>query len=95
MCAMKYPNFVYSTGKSVSFFTITKNIAVKSSDLLLLDWNEYLLYTMPRHHISLALSAVYFTSICKIASYFFSGADSGSSTMPSCKNEIQAHSHFV
>ena len=74
---------------------LSVNIAVNWSDLLLLDWNEYLLYTMPRHQISLALSAVHFTSICKIAGYFFSGADSGSSTMSSCKDEIKAHSHFV
>ena len=43
---------------------------------------------MSRHHISLALSAVYLTSISEIASYFFSGADSGSTTMSGCKNKM-------
>ena len=42
---------------------------------------------MPRHQISLALSAVHFTSVSEIASYFFSCANSGSTTESGCKNE--------
>ena len=84
-CAINYQHFVFPLGNSQPTL-LSANIALNWSNLLLLDWNEYWLHTVSRHHMSLSLSTVYLTSISKIATCFYSGLDSASAAMSGCEN---------
>ena len=87
MCAIKYPHFVFPQENSLAIL-LSENIAVNWSDSLTLGRDEYWLHIVSRHHMSFSLSAVYFTSIPKIATCFVSGLDSDSATIFGCENEM-------